>query len=436
MFDILNYNVKIAFLSFIIIFVVLYLAFKSKIISLIDPLVFHFFWLSANLSFLVVFFLKYGFNVFLVLFSFTFLGYLMLLNKFLLPIAKRKKYQVESIFRIKTSKLLLIYFITVLLYFYSKLDMFQYFLTHSPNEWFLYRFILLQGRQPLDRIISEGTIPIFLYFSFLFIFILKKFKFISWMLLIGYALIGIVSGGRSTLLGLVVFGGTFLLFYKDFFDHTTIKKVNIYGFILIVLSIFISMFVSSFYNKGFTIKDGMFIILNRVIASADGLEYYMLYDGYENLKSGFIPYFLSIFGIYVKGILGIEYKNIGHQLSELAISTNLEFAQGSNYTLPLQITVIGYYFLPLYLLAVSLLTAKLRNIVPKGSLAKQLLLFFLLSKSFFIIADPEYGILTIISFFIIYLLVIYPILKIKMNICYGYKISYSEKDFLIMRADI
>lgn len=153
--------------------------------------------------------------------------------------------------------------------------------------------------------------------------------------------------------------------------------------------------------------------MNRLLANADGLEYYMLYDGYKKIQSGIYPFILSITGIYIKRIFGIEYKNIGHKLSELALGESLNFAQSSNYTLFLQIMVFGYYFSPFYVILVSYLTARLRNLVPKGSMYLHMIYFFLISNSFFIVTDPEYGLLKVLSFFTILSLFIYPIIKIR-----------------------
>jgi hypothetical protein len=415
MFNILEYNIYFAFTFFTVIFIFLYLTFKNKIIAIIDPLVMHLLWISAFISFLLVFLFKHGLNEFLIIFFFAILGYTFLLSKFLIPIKKRKSNFTYDRINISSTKLLCIYSIIIILYTYSQYNFLSYMITHSIPEWFLYRFIHLQGGEPLARIIRIGANPLFLYLSFLMIFILKKFKFTAWFFLIIYILIGMLSGGRSTLLQIAYSFGLFLFFYKDFFDSRIIKKINIYGTLSIGASIILAMFVTSMYSSDHTLKDGIFIILNRVMAAADGLAYYMLYNGFDNIDQGIYPYIMSIFGIYLKTPLGVEYKNIGHQLTELAAGIPLEFAQGSNYTLPLQVMVLGYYSLPMYVLFSAYLVSKLRNLTPQGSISKQIIIYFLISKSFFIVQDPEYGVLTILSFFTIYLIFIYPILKINFN---------------------
>lgn len=204
--------------------------------------------------------------------------------------------------------------------------MWNYFLTHELSEWVFYRFLELQGRDPLERILSIGARIINRFTTFYIIFILKKYRGILTLILLILTVFDILAGGRSALISLSFNFGSFMYFYINDF-HLYIKKLRRISIVIIFISVFTSIIVSSMYGKDATILDGVYIIINRIIASADGLEYYLLSNGYEVIDSGLIPYFLSIFGIYFKHIIDINHKNIGHQLSELMVGGELDFAQ-------------------------------------------------------------------------------------------------------------
>lgn len=406
MFDISNYNIYIALYSFILNFIFLYTLFKNNITSIIDPFVGHILWISANLSFLFIFLIKYGINEIWILFIITFLEYIFFLYIFINKLIKKKPKMQTPIFlinKMEDYKIVFIYIFLMILYIYSKEDLFIYLINHSPIEWPLYRFIELQGRDPIKRILYVGFSPILIFISFYFLIIRKKYKVLVLLWLIFFAALNLVSGARSIILGLVYSFGAFVYFYRDYFSKKYINYLNIIGFIIIISSLLFASIVSLFYFPEKSLLEGFFIVFNRVFASADGLEYYLLYNGYEKIDSGLMPFAMSIFGIYIKRIFGIEYKNIGHQLSELAVG-ELNFAQGSNYTLPLQVMVIGYYWLPVYVFTLSFLTAKMRNLKPSSNkISVNIFKFFFVSNSFLLIADPEYGLLKILSFVIIFI---------------------------------
>lgn len=233
-------------------------------------------------------------------------------------------------------------------------------------------------------------------------------------MLIFYSLISILAGGRSFLLSLIFTYGGFIAFYRGkFLKKKALTNINKIGSILILLAMLLAMIVSSMYKSDSSIEDGAKIILNRVIATADGMEYYIKYDGIEKLPSGGYDYVMSIFGIYLKRFLGVEYKNVGHQLSELATGVNLEFAQGSNYTLPLQVMVLGYILMPVYVLIIGYICTKMRNIKAGESGSLQIVGFFFFTQCFTFATDPEFFILNVISFYLIYYLVFYWLIKIK-----------------------
>lgn len=125
MFDINNYNIYFALLSFILNFIFLYILFKNNIISIIDPFVQHILWISANISFLFVFFIKYGINEIWVLFLITFLEYVFFLY---INNLKEKKLTTQTsislINKNKDQKVVFIYILLIILYIYSKEDLF------------------------------------------------------------------------------------------------------------------------------------------------------------------------------------------------------------------------------------------------------------------------------------------------------------------------
>jgi hypothetical protein len=219
-------------------------------------------------------------------------------------------------------------------------------------------------------------------------------------------------GVRSSLLMFLQSFGLFV-FYFDYSSKYR-KRINIFGTVAVGLALFLAAFVSSHYGHDMSNSgEGIKIIANRIAASGDGLEYYMKYDGLHNIASGPYEYFMSIFGIYLKNLRGIDYKNIGTQLSELVIGET-HFAQGSNYTFLLQVMVLGYGLFWLYSPVVAYLVMKLRYSLFRSNRWLPLS-YFLSSLCFGIATDIEYFVLTLISGSLVYILVIFPVLKIKIK---------------------
>lgn len=417
MFDISNYDIFYLYYFFILFIFLLYFLFKNKIYSILDPLFYHIIWIASIFSFLVAFILKHGVDPIWLFFLITMIFYVLFLFYFTMNIDTRikKNQSRQLLISMNNSKFIFFYLLSLLLLIYSQKRMWNYFLTHELSEWVFYRFLELQGRDPLERILSIGARIINRFTTFYIIFILKKYRGILTLILLILTVFDILAGGRSALISLSFNFGSFMYFYINDF-HLYIKKLRRISIVIIFISVFTSIIVSSMYGKDATILDGVYIIINRIIASADGLEYYLLSNGYE-IDSGLIPYFLSIFGIYFKHIIDINHKNIGHQLSELMVGGELDFAQGSNYTLPLQVMVIGVNFATIYIFLVAFLTAKMRNLVPKSrSFSEHIIKYYFVSNSFLIATDPEYGFLVMLSFFLVYFTFFYPFTKFKFNL--------------------
>lgn len=221
----------------------------------------------------------------------------------------------------------------------------------------------------------------------------------------------ITSGGRSAIISFIVALGGFFFLHRFWLTSRATKNTNIAVGLLYLAAIIVAAIVSSFYAEGDSLTNGLLIIFNRIFAAPDGTEYYLKYGGEINIDSGIGPYLNSIFGIYIQNITGIPYKNIGWQLTELAVG-DVEFAQGSNYTILLQAMVFNQYLAPAYGMAAGWLIARLRYLNPSNPW--QLFLVYTISIVCFTFSiDAEYFTLLIISATAFYFFIAIPIFRIK-----------------------
>lgn len=417
MFNIYNYNLYLVYSIFIINFVLLYILFYNKLTSFIDPLTYHLLWISTQLSFLIVFIIKYGLTKFKLFFLGVIFFYIFSYNLFLRKNIHIKTKNINQMFSSEkiSKKIIRLFLALFIIFLFVKRPIIQYMInSNSINEMFLYRFEELQGRNPLIRILDISVSFYINFISLIILMFFKRFKitkFIIILFLISNIFLSIISGGRSALLSFVFQFGFFVFFYYNCFDKSFIKKINFIAPFVITLSIFLAILTSSFYNANYSLIDGFQIILNRIIGSADGIEYYIKYDGYNNINSGLKEYFFSIFGVYIKQFVDFQYKNIGWQLTELATGRTADFARGANYTILLQTVTLGFYSSIIYVPAFSLIAAKMRDL--KTNNYKLSFLFAFLSyNSFNLITGLEYGVLTFISGIFFYLIVILPLLSI------------------------
>jgi len=180
---------------------------------------------------------------------------------------------------------------------------------------------------------------------------------------------------------------------------------------LYIVAIIIAATVTSFYTGGDSLANGFVVIFNRIFAAPDGIEYYLKFNGEKHIDSGAGPYITSIFGIYIQRLTEIPYKNIGWQLTELAVG-DVGLAQGSNYTVLLQAVVFSHYLAPVYGMAAGWLVARMRYATPKNP--RELFLVYTISIVCFTFAiDIEYFTLLIISLITVYVIIVSPILRIK-----------------------
>lgn len=402
MFDINIYNLEVAYFLFFFFMFFNIILFHDRLSSLCDPLIYHLVWISTVISFLFVYVIKYGLSSSWFFFFLCILFYLIFLY-FLHPKVFTRVHKDSQDKTVFTSYKLLV--ILLLIFIYSKKDMFLYFLNNDIYMWPLYRYQDLQGRDVLSRILSTGFSQIFIYVIFLNLFFTNKFKILTMMLLFFYVSLGLVAGGRSTMLTVILsFGGFFYVHYQSLKEKK--YKINFSVIVLLSISILMVVLVSGLLLGD--VNKGIGIFVNRFFANADGIEYFIRYDGFNALSSGVKPYLESVFGIYINQLFPVEIKNVGWQLSELVYGHELNFAQGANYSLGLQVAVLGYYFLPVYLIIIVLIIRFLRSSTVFFSGNYSGLIAFLLSfNAYTITTDVEYFVFKFISILICFVLLFF-----------------------------
>ena len=414
LFDINQYNQYVLFFTFVLFTGCGIFFFKSKYVSVVDPITLHILWIASHLAFLVGYMYKNGASVLPIFFFINMIIYVLLYHFFLksnkvimTPFAKNEQTGILRPVKVKT-----VFLILVIVNIISKASFFKYILL-NPNisSWVLYRFVDMQGRDPLLRILSTASSTYLLFYAFILFAIVKKWRY---FVIFAYAVIlclEVFAGGRAVLLSIIFNFGMCIFYFREYFNIKDINRFTKKGFVYIAIAFSASIVVTSFYDSNYSISDGLSIVTNRLLAAGDGLEYYMNYDGIHKIKSGIVEYIYSVFGIYLKRITGGNYKNIGLQLSELVLG-DLEFTQGSNYTFLLQIMVIGYQFFIIYIPIIAYCTAKLRTIKFNSKLLFPLS-FFLSATSYLIPGDLEFWVLNVISGVLFFYIVIYPINKLS-----------------------
>lgn len=416
LFDIFQYNIPLALATFFLFLILFGSIFQKQIVTLADPLVFHMLWLASQATFLVIYGFKNGLSLIFLFFALTLAVYVLALigffnfyhkkeNARLLRIEGSLKYEIFS----KKQILLLLISSTALLS-YSYVNFFQYAITcSSVADLFLYRFIDLQGRDGLQRIASSVS-PVFLMSVFYGIH-KNIYKKIAIILLVAHIILGMLSGGRSILLLTIAAAGMYFFYFRNHISLVTKNRFNKYVVVAAAFALVAVVFITSFYESDSDFQTASLVVFNRIFAAPDGVEYYLKFDGIDRIPSGLFPYLNSIFGLYIKNIMGIDIKNIGWQLTELAVGS-VDFAQGSNYTVLLQAMVFGVYVAPLYAALIAWIVAKFRY-----SFARKPVLvpfFYSLSSFSFIVAtDLEYFVFLMSSLSVLYILIYIPILRLR-----------------------
>lgn len=413
LFDINNYNLILAVITYFLLIVALFTIFKNFVVSYADPLIYHLIWIASNLTFLVIYFESNNVTSDFYIIFISQLIYLVCIFFFFGKYLKRKNAvkAPDSYKNLSISKWQTIVTILFLCWLYSYGNFFLYALTTTNfSDLFSFRFQDLQGRDPIMRVMNASSI--FLNF-FLFYGIQNKIRTTTcYFTIVIMLVIAVLSGGRSAVLNLIFSAGAYTVLYSRVLNQLKIKKINKLSILLIVLGSIFSIIVSGFYAEEFSLLDGATTMFNRIFASSDGLEYYFNYVDNNNFHTGFYEYFMSIFGFYLKSIFGIDYKNIGWQLIDLASGTELTFAQGPNYTFLLQGIVINKCFLPIYTVLVCWVVSRLRYLTV-GNVAYTPFKFAILSISFLIPVDLEYFVFMLLSLTVVYSLFVYPLMSLK-----------------------
>lgn len=391
MFDINEYNIPLMFFVFGGVNLLLLLLFRRKISSLVDPLVLHLVWISSLLAFLSGYSDKHGVTVLVWMFALISIAHILMLNLLLSDVSHRigQTRKIGRVYLQHARLYTILYYLFLLVVIYSKRSFFLFaFSNPSIKGWFMYKYIEIQAsRDPVLRILEFGGEGFFAYFTFIMLLILKRHRMFVGSMMLMYTLIQVISGGRGAVIGIAFSLGFFVYFHIGCINISLHRMIKRFSLIFLMVGVFFAVFVSSFFASEFSLEDGMKIMLNRFIASADGLEYYMNYDGMTQIKSGLIEYCYSFAGIVIKKITGTEYKNIGWQLTEL-VEGPTDFAKGANYMVHLQVMVLGYYLMPLYVIFITVIAARLRQLRTNHPFLLPLC-YFISSNGFGMLIDIE-----------------------------------------------
>lgn len=410
-----KYSPTVLFLSMILLSVALCWLFRKKITSIIDPLLFHIVWCSSGLALLFGYFYSYGINIDGFLFTAVYAVYLFTLYIFLNGTIKD---DAETLYReLQHPKNTKLYVLCLILNIISRYEFIEYALSNpSIIEWFLYRFKQIEGRNPLQYILQLGSRPFFLYYTFVLIRMNTKWQPYVIAILIVNSLMDIVAGGRSSIISLILAYGYFVYHFSPIISSKKRYTLNVYGIVAISVALFVGSLVTSFYQKEGTLADGVMSMGNRLLAAGDGLEMYLANNGSYFIKTGFDEYAKSVFGIFIKRVSNVQTQSVGWQLYELENGFSVSFSVGPNFILPLQVFVIGKYYLIFYCVFISYLVSFLRGDRLKKMLVQSRPLSFVLGLlSFDPTSDIESFVLAICACLFIYVCFIFPFMKLRIK---------------------
>ena len=214
MFDINNYDVSFAICSFIFYVFCFLFIFKNFISNTADPLIFHLIWISSNATFFSIYIQKYGFSLILLHLILIFIFYISSLFLFLNIYSLN--FNGYKVIKAKRDKNFLsnVIWILFILQLYSYSAFFEYALTvNNFPSLFAFRFLDMQGRNPIERIL--GNSDLFLLFYLFYAIKINVYKVRSFIILFILTSISIVSGGRSSLITLLLSFGLFIFLMKD-----------------------------------------------------------------------------------------------------------------------------------------------------------------------------------------------------------------------------
>ncbi len=401
MFDINDYGVGLAYSSYAAMFAVCLLVFRKKYNSLLDPLVYILLWASSILAFLGVYIVKRGMSVYVAQFLLPMLAFLAL-SFVLLKDAHGARPKRENVILYAPLEIWgAMTFLSLLqVVSYSRFIAFAW--SNNFLTWFLFRSISRGDYSTLERLLGLGSGTLLIYFCFYAIVLRRRFAAYAWFLLLCMVLFDTVSGGRSSLVAIFLGAGAFLFFHRQDIDRSLIRRINRLAPMAAIASILLMIVITALSGYDLSLAAGAADVLNRLIANADGLHYYLTYHAEQHISSSPVEYFKSVFGIYFKYLTGEDYKNVGWQLNEL-VKGQLLTVEGTNFILPLQAIIFGQGFGQLYVVPIAIVFAKLRSIAP-ASAAQAPLAFYLVAISYMLVVDVEYFFYQIVAGILVYVL--------------------------------
>ncbi|MGF7216828.1 hypothetical protein GGR92_002995 [Spirosoma lacussanchae] len=397
-----KYNVYILFASFMSLATVLIWRYYKKIGSLIDPLVLHLISIASILSLLIGYIHTNNFSFDSLFFLLVYIIYVPFLYIFL----KNRKNENFPDLELNKNRLYVSYFVSLLLVLYSRYDFILYAYDKSFLEWFWFRFKLIEGRNPLQYICRLGGTSFFYYYSFTLIRKKNLTRVFLLAVLLVILIIDILSGGRSSMINLLISYGLYLYKYPANISVKYLRRINLIGILSVLVSILLAVVVTAMYDKESSIEQGLGSIINRILAAGDGLEMYLVNDADRFIDSGIFEYIKSTFGIFVTGFFGIPTKSLGWRLYELDKGYDTLNSVGPNFLLALQVAVIGKYLILPYVVLSAYITAKFRDLNIKGH---EPINYAVSVNCFYISTDIEFATLIYVSTIAIYMIFFLPV---------------------------
>ncbi|WP_461126193.1 hypothetical protein [Spirosoma aerophilum] len=405
-----KYNVYVMTISFMVLAVLFFILLRKKIFSIIDPLVNNIIWCASSLGLLFGYLVSKNINLDGFSFVSVFFVYIAGLY-FFLDTTPRKVSDLEK--GLTSKKNTLLFTVCLLLNLGSRLEFISYAIEHpSIASWFLYKFVQYEGRSFWQYILQIGAKPFFIYYLFVLLRTKKEWRPQLIIILIINSLLDIVAGGRSSLLGLLDTYGFFIYYFSPYYTKKSVNRLNWYGISFIIFALINSIIVTSFYSSEGTIEDGVLRMANRILSAGDGLEMYLANNASNIIPSGVLEYSKAAFGIFIKQIIPIETQSVGWQLYEIDSGHISPVSVGPNFILPLQVIILGKFFLIPYTLFISYVVSFLRgNRLSKRLIKSQPLSFVLGILTFQLVIDVEFFVLQLCACLFVYYCFIYPFRK-------------------------
>lgn len=415
-FDITNYNVTRLWVFFALSGLLSFFLVRKRITSFIDPLVFQCVWASSMLAFSSELMLAKGsmWSIFFVVISFIYLFALGLTSPKIDVTQKlgraRTELPLAHYLRLLVSCLLLLKF--------AWWEQWSYLLQEGIVGAYKYRLLYLgTGRNVLDTIIGSTIGTLFMYQLFCTFFFEKRRAYLMLAVgLIGHSvLINSLTGSRSQIIGVIIGFGGGVYYFRHFIDLPRYRTIcNWMCAIGMTVGVMALVGVSALYEArgsagSVSLEAGLRNVENRIFANADGIEYFVKYDGASVLQNTDV--FSANISIFLKRFITVPGKSVGWILLENAINQQLGGAQGPNFMVHLQSYVVTHSILlaPFYVLFIVLLSNWIRTVRSRPGMLTDIPCFYLATSIFGLATDSEYFIFTTAIFFTGFVVLVVPI---------------------------